>query len=717
VPLVFGIVGSSHPSAADDAALRAALQEIFDGCRDAYPNTPLRLLSALAPGTDQIAAEVALGCGVTVCAPLPFPAEEYAGTLAFSASSAGVAAEKMLGWVRDKAVESFLVPLPGQDGQPAPVDWSTMVQSATRQQTCCANAAGYIVRQCHVLIALWDGNTERSGAGHDADFSPTEGSVAMKLYGTAPAFYPWIEPLGLRSDRGPVCVVCPPGGAGSPPTAQCRFTVLFPGESQPQPGDVLWARSSPGQRFLARIQASLGLAKQHSPHTHHEEVPPSGLGTLLALDERSRHLPSTAELRQFQETCAAIDRFNADVAGQSAAMASAPSSQAYQDWDKTWVTMGLPPEESPDGQIPPLRRAARLRDLAGAAAGQFDKQMKIRQRLLFAFICTAAVSFHTYIECTAGPERHRPLLLYSFLFTVLLSLVVVIEVWWQRLDQRRLDYRALAEALRVFCFWALAGLEDSVPDSYLGQLRSEMAWTHRAIRTVSPPPQMWREEFGRLSREQQAKRIEIVRERWAAAQQEKFYAPKSHQNHLKARRCRIVGFTLALCGWLTALTLLPNVKPNEAPELSIAAPPQGATQPEKIIRPLEADPPPEIAQSPGAGTKPMASESSSPPSHEPAAPSGTFPNEARLFLSGFFILLGGFVLVICEKCFYEELAKQYERLDVVFADGARELLLARAAGDIARAQDTIRALGCEAITEHAQWLILRRARPFELHIA
>ena len=36
--------------------------------------------------------------------------------------------------------------------------------------------------------------------------------------------------------------------------------------------------------------------------------------------------------------------------------------------------------------------------------------------------------------------------------------------------------------------------------------------------------------------------------------------------------------------------------------------------------------------------------------------------------------------------------------------------IARAVGDIRHSRDR------EAITEHAQWLNLRRARPFELHI-
>jgi hypothetical protein len=95
---------------------------------------------------------------------------------------------------------------------------------------------------------------------------------------------------------------------------------------------------------------------------------------------------------------------------------------------------------------------------------------------------------------------------------------------------------------------------------------------------------------------------------------------------------------------------------------------------------------------------------------------GAEPIGPLLLASSLLVLLGGFLLVVCERRFHEALAKHYSRLHTVFADGLIELEQNIAEGDSSRIRDTLRALGNEALAEHAQWLILRRARPFELYI-
>lgn len=53
---------------------------------------------------------------------------------------------------------------------------------------------------------------------------------------------------------------------------------------------------------------------------------------------------------------------------------------------------------------------------------------------------------------------------------------------WQPFHNKYLDYRALAEGLRVQLFWWLAGIHDSVADHYLRKQRSELDWIRQAIR-------------------------------------------------------------------------------------------------------------------------------------------------------------------------------------------------------------------------------------------
>jgi hypothetical protein len=253
----------------------------------------------------------------------------------------------------------------------------------------------------------------------------------------------------------------------------------------------------------------------------------------------------------------------------------------------------------------------------------------------------------------------RPLFLGLFLGALAAAALLVAAVCWARLDERRLDYRALAEALRVRRAWALSGLGASVADSYLGQLRGELAWARRALLHLCPPARTWEEEFAALGGAEQAARLKQVRDERVKGQ-EKYFEGASRSNHLRATLYRAAGFALAVAGWLLAAALLADAR---------------------------------------------------------------HPQHVTLILSGLLVVCGGLFIAICERRSHEELAKQYERMHVVFKNGGKELgeRLAEdgapgATPDIPAAQATLEALGREAITENAQWLILRRARGFELHL-
>jgi hypothetical protein len=63
-------------------------------------------------------------------------------------------------------------------------------------------------------------------------------------------------------------------------------------------------------------------------------------------------------------------------------------------------------------------------------------------------------------------------------------------------ESKYLDYRALAEALRVQFFWSVAGIAEPVADHYVQHYRTELDWIRRALSTIylfrsdaqAPPP-------------------------------------------------------------------------------------------------------------------------------------------------------------------------------------------------------------------------------------
>ncbi len=71
LPLVLGVAGHRDLPAEDFPALRSQVRAIIEGLRKECLSTPIWLLSPLALGADQLAAEVALECDVRLIVPLP----------------------------------------------------------------------------------------------------------------------------------------------------------------------------------------------------------------------------------------------------------------------------------------------------------------------------------------------------------------------------------------------------------------------------------------------------------------------------------------------------------------------------------------------------------------------------------------------------------------------------------------------------------------------
>jgi hypothetical protein len=126
------------------------------------------------------------------------------------------------------------------------------------------------------------------------------------------------------------------------------------------------------------------------------------------------------------------------------------------------------------------------------------------------------------------PRRELPEI-YLLIFLA----VTVLYMWQKRVDAqgRYLDYRALAEGLRVQFYWRLAGLANSASQSYLRKQLDELRWIREALRGANalPPPR--------------EPRVDLVLEHWVRGQAQYF----RHRAQLQMRRIHRVEFFSGVC--------------------------------------------------------------------------------------------------------------------------------------------------------------------------
>ncbi len=164
-----------------------------------------------------------------------------------------------------------------------------------------------------------------------------------------------------------------------------------------------------------------------------------------------------------------INRFNSDSLGSPVPAALAPDAA------------GLLPElgERPPGD----RLLAQTFASADTLARRYQRITHLVLRLIVGLAVALALTFEIYAEIM--PRRALPIL-----YLLIFSAIVALFLWQKRADAqgRYLDYRALAEALRVQFYWRLAGLTDSAAASYLRKQLDELRWIRDALRGANALP-------------------------------------------------------------------------------------------------------------------------------------------------------------------------------------------------------------------------------------
>ena len=169
-PFIIGVSGHRDLDPRDTPRLRAAVSDFLQQIRASLPDTEIRVMTGMAKGADLLIARTALDLGMSVDAVLPLPLQHYATD--FDAEAFGEL-ESLLARPNVRRTELSLT---------AEQFAGCTIEDGGRREAHYLNLTRTLIRTCHLLLVMWDG----------------EPSVAPG--GTADTL---LRYLGLRSDERP----------------------------------------------------------------------------------------------------------------------------------------------------------------------------------------------------------------------------------------------------------------------------------------------------------------------------------------------------------------------------------------------------------------------------------------------------------------------------------------------------------------------------------
>jgi hypothetical protein len=342
-----------------------------------------------------------------------------------------------------------------------------------------------------------------------------------------------------------------------------------------------------------------------------------------------------------------IDLLNAEIVAGGAALAEEAQCSAA----------ALLPEEVRRALGAKEREILQRFAVADVLAARMQSGYRRGLFALLALVVLAMAGFEVYDNLLPEEDAGLASLLVLAFYPVALGLAFAGYALVRRREyqDKHLDYRALAEGLRVQLFWRLAGLAADVSDHYLRKQSGELRWIHEAIRVSNVPASP--EDAGAVRGG-----AEHVQAHWILAQRHYYVAAAQRDARRLRRDSRLAAalYVGSLCTTLGVLAI------------------DGAS---RLL----------LQSAPLAGLRPY------------------------LFVA-IALLLGGSAVVrgYVERMGYSEQALQYQRMRDLFARAHASAGAALERGDRGAAQHIFLGAGEEALQENADWVLFRRSRGIEL---
>jgi hypothetical protein len=548
IPLVIGVTGHRDLRAEDIPLLEREISTIITRLRSDYlgggDETPIFLISALAEGADRVMARAALAMGVKLIAPLPLPVEEYRRDFEPGLNpNAATEFDQLLSEASAAPVMSFTT---GNSLE--------AVRGDTEKRAEQYRAVGlFIIRHCDILIALWDGDPRDLGAGGTGEV------VRFKRDGIPLVVSGSTHDSLDQPEVGPVIHVVTPRRKIGSPASQVSV--------QPWGEEIIRRhRGNARHRVFNGLRESVAKLLGTTPEP--SLTSPS--------DQESRDLETW---ENFGQLIGLTHQFNLEAATLEVSPELLQQKSNSMDALYADAGDGRPDEAAKQRAMRSAPHCLQFFGIADALAINRQTQFMKDWRWMFSL---GLVAFTLFALCghLRGSEAFGGYLKGSLAFAIgmLLYLAILLVIFWiytralyNRDQERFLDYRALAEALRVAVYWKILGIdgywpgekdpadEEVAPDSdSIGALANfypmketyELTWIKVCLRTID----LWHRTKGPAPRGiLDAEAHNVVRRFWVHGQLAYFNRQETRHNR---RAERLEGWSLVLL-LVTGVSLIP----------------------------------------------------------------------------------------------------------------------------------------------------------------
>lgn len=579
------------------------------------PNTEMVLLSSMAPGADTIAARVLLDLRkdprypnfrARVKVVLPFPEDLYldkATTFAKPDRSQNINVfrsfddeipekNRFIAYLDEdirkdpsRLAESTDPPSGSEEASSLRQQFLADLESKPKRDRRYQAAGEYVAAFCDLLIALYD---DRSNSGSSAGSNQI---VEAKRWGVTPGLLPHTPPM-TWSDNGPVLHLFHPRtgtekvankNKASDPRSQTPIRLLHPYDLGPKDDETrerlaeIWTidelhhEASPEKEHL--IQAFAEWQKQGNQiavrigrnFREFNECPVDNsvegkeIGKLsgrpLGSDAISKHLGTLDPIARVRCRAKSLnyplhDGFRGTLKRLFLyTFFAALFLHLFSHWHPQFHVV------KPGHTNPSAHDSVEPSTAAGHSDGSHDK----------------AALDHEIME-----KRYKSIRFGFGAGAVVLAIVALIgflRFLGNRIEERRHDYRALSEALRIQFYWGMAGLRRSVASNYMQRIRSEMDWIRNAVSALTFPSERFQQSFLRLSRIDQIELLKMTIHQWVrppirtlkdakrdGSRQEDYFLTTYDRESGRLHLFHQTGSCIALAGLLQALWLVCLIK-------------------------------------------------------------------------------------------------------------------------------------------------------------